>query len=32
VARNQQDALLITRVDGQRDRHAREDNGVVKWD
>ena len=32
VARDEQDALLVADVDGQRDVHRREDDGVVEGD
>ena len=32
VARNEQDAILVPRVDGERHVHGREDDGVVKRD
>ena len=30
VTRDEQDALLVARVDGERDVHRREDDGVVE--
>ena len=32
MARNEQHALLVADVDGQRDVHRREHDGVFKWD
>ena len=32
VAGNEQHALLVADVDGQRDVHRGEDDGVFKWD